>query len=140
MPFPRCQPKQKKVQTKEPPINFWMTETGDNMLKGCCGDEENPIKLGDCFIVDALQRNPRARTDFCLLYPTLSECEKERFDILMRDNPLLFKMITDCQSLTDKFQSALNKTPIYTAGRQGGRRLPIGCAPLPVHLRTKGCC
>jgi len=139
--FPRCQdPPKKKPEPPRISSNFWLNESNENLLKGCCCDPDNPIRLGDCFIVCALQQSPKARQDFCLLYPALGECEKERFDILMRDNPFLFKLVKDPTTVTDEFQASQNRRiPVRTAGPQGGRRQPIGCAPRPPHL-TKGCC
>lgn len=108
--------------------NFWILPSGDNTLKGCECDPDNPIRLQDCFILDALQHSQKARDDFCLLYPALFPCEKERFDILFQDNPFLTKKVIDPTTVSDKFQSSMNQSPIYTSGSKqfGGRRLPRG--------------
>lgn len=139
--FPRCQNKPKKGPPG-PRIsdNYWLNESNQNLLKGCCDDPENPIRLGDCFIICALQQSPKARADFCKLYPSLMDCEKERFDILMQDNPFLFKLVKSPTTVEDQFQCTQNKRiPVRTSGPGGGFRAPRGCPPRPPHLAKGGC-
>jgi hypothetical protein len=128
--------------------NFWILKSGENKLKGCECDPCNPVRLQDVFILCALQQSQKARDDFCKLYPALFPCEKERFDLLFRDNPHLTKILLDPTKREDMFQGAMNKRiPVYTAGKLGGRRLNIGRVAqtinLPPHLLTlvqpKGC-
>ena len=105
--------------------NFWILPSGDNLLKGCECDPDNPIRLQDCFIVHALRHSCKARDDFELLCKAFFPCEKERFEILFADNPWAKKKVMDPMTVTDMFQSVMNKRiPVYTSGPQGGRRLP----------------
>jgi hypothetical protein len=121
--------------------NYWILSSGTNTLKGCECDPDNPIVLQDCFILDALEHSQLARTDFCKLYPALWPCEKERFDLLFRDNPGLVFLVKDCTTSEDTFQARMNRIPVYTAGRLGGRFLPAGRVAqsinLPPHLAPK---
>jgi len=111
------------------------------MLKGCDCDPDNPIALQDCFIIHAIQMSQVARTDLCTLYPALFPCEKERLDLLFTDNPFLSKLRECVTDTTDTFQRRMNNIPVYTSGRDGGRRLPVGHTAqvinLPPHLAPK---
>lgn len=95
-------------------------------MKGCECDPENPIKLQDCFIIWAVEHSAVARRDFDALYESLFPCEKERFTLLFGDNPMLSRLITDVTTRDDTFQRKFNQTPVYTAGKFGARRLPVG--------------
>jgi hypothetical protein len=122
--------------------NFWiLPESGKNMLKGCPCDPCNPVMLQDCFILHALQTSQRARDDFDKLCPSLFPCEKERFEILFKDNPALTKLRQCTTEITDTFQSRMNRIPVYTSGLRGGLRLPVGhvsqVVNLPPHLAPK---
>jgi hypothetical protein len=117
------------------------------MLRGCPCDPLNPVRLQDCFILHAIQHSQVARDDFCLLYRSLFPCEKERFDLLFADNPMLSRKVTDCTTSEDTFQRRMNNIPVWTAGKLGGRRLAVGRVSqvmnLPPHLapkqQPKGC-
>lgn len=121
--------------------NFWILPSGSNLLKGCECDPDNPIRLQDCFIIWAIEHSSVARRDFDLLFESLFPCEKERFTLLFGDNPMLSRLITDYTIQEDTFQRKLNWTPIYTAGRLGGRRLAVGRVSqhmqLPPHLAPR---
>jgi hypothetical protein len=121
--------------------NFWILLSGDNLLKGCECDPDNPIRLHECFIFHAITHSARARHDFDVLYESLFPCEKERFTLLFRDNPMLSRLVVDCTTASDQFQSRLNRIPVYTAGQNGGRRLPVGrvsqLMQLPPHFAPK---
>lgn len=128
--------------------NFWiLPKSGDNLLRGCECDPDNPVRLQDCFILHAIQHSQKARDDFCKLYPSLFPCEKDRFDTLFADNPMLSRKVTDCTTSEDTFQRRMNRIPVYTAGKLGARRLPVGrvsqVVNLPPHLapksQPKGC-
>jgi len=134
------------VQCRQHPCtciqNFWiLPSSGDNLLKGCECDPDNPIRLQDCFIIHAIQHSALARTDFDKLCPSLFPCEKERFEILFRDNPMLSRKVECPTTYEDTFQRRMNKIPVYTAGRGGGLRLPVGhvsqVVNLPPHLASK---
>jgi len=107
------------------------------MLKGCECDPDNPIMLQDCFILHAIQHSHKARKDFCDLYPSLFPCEKERFDILFEDNPLLTNLVVDMTTNEDRFQRRMNDIPVYTSGVRGAKRSPVGTVNLPPHLAPK---
>lgn len=128
--------------------NFWiLPESGRNLLKGCECDPDNPIRLQDCFIIHAVQHSQKARNDFCDLYPSLFPCEKERFDLLFGDNPMLSRKVVCQMDYEDTFQRRMNNIPVYTSGSRGGLRLPAGhvsqVVNLPPHLapksQPKGC-
>jgi hypothetical protein len=122
--------------------NFWiLPESGNNLLKGCPCDPDNPVQLQDCFILHAIQTSQLARDDFCKLYPSLFPCEKERFDILFEDNPFLTKLRECTTDTSDTFQRRMNNIPVYTSGLNGAKRLPVGhvsqVVNLPPHLASK---
>jgi len=125
--------------------NFWiLPESGRNQLKGCECDPDNPIRLQDCFILHAIEHSQQARDDFCALYPSLFPCEKERFDILFEDNPLLTRLVLDQMTDGDVFQSRMNRRiPVYTSGPNGALRAPVRSVNLPPTLapkqQPKGC-
>lgn len=111
------------------------------MLKGCECDPNNPIRLQDCFILDAIEHSYKARKDFNALYPALFPCEQERLDLLIRDNPMLARLSQDHISNSDQFQAKMNQIPVRTVGPLGGRRLPVGRVvqhlQLPPHLAPR---
>jgi hypothetical protein len=118
--------------------NFWITASGVNQLKGCICDPKNPIRLQDCFIVDALQRSIKACKDFDLLWPSLFPCEKERFETLFRDNPRYRKMWACTSKYEDTFQRRMNNIPVRTVGKNGGlRQYRQMSVRLPPHLQPK---
>lgn len=127
--------------------NFWILKSGDNLLKGCECDPDNPIRLQDCFILHAIQHSQKARDDFNALCPALFPCERERFEILFRDNPLLTQKVVCETDYEDTFQRRMNRIPVYTSGLRGALRLPVGhvsqVVNLPPHLapksQPKGC-
>lgn len=134
------------VQCKQHPCtcisNYWiLPESGENTLKGCVCDPDNPIRLQDCFILWAIEHSQQARDDFCKLYPSLFPCEKERFDLLFGDNPLLSKLVVCQTDYEDTFQRRMNNIPVYTSGLNGAKRLPVGhvsqVVNLPPHLAPK---
>lgn len=122
--------------------NFWiLPESGDNLLKGCLCDPDNPIRLQDCFIIHAIQHSQLARDDFDKLCNSLFPCERERFEFLFRDNPMLSRKVVCQTDSEDMFQRRMNKIPVYTSGVRGGLRLPVGhvsqVVNLPPHLASK---
>ena len=121
--------------------NFWITKSGVNQLRGCECDPNNPIRLPDIFIVNILQGSNVACDDFDKLWPSLFPCEKERFEILFRDNPRYKKMFLCPTEAEDRFQSRMNNIPVHTAGKNGGLRLNMGHVKgsirLPPHLQPK---
>lgn len=121
--------------------NFWILPSGDNLLKGCECDPDNPIRLQDCFILWAIEHSTVARTDFDVLWPALFPCEQERFTLLFGENVMLSRLVQDDITNGDLFQSKMNRIPVYTAGALGARRLPVGRVAqmmnLPPHLAPK---
>lgn len=102
--------------------NYWILSSGDNQLKGCCCDEENPIVLDDDFIIHALQKSPKAWKDFWVLFPSLFPCEKERFDHLFEGNPWLFKQVQSEQAFLDYSMAKWNKEGVMTVQSAGGQQ------------------
>jgi len=85
------------------------------MLKGCPCDPNNPVKLNLCMFLDIYIQSKKAKEDFWKLYPSLFPCEKEKFDELFAQNPWTKKYsLEDDQFIEDKFQSAMNKIPVYS--------------------------
>ncbi len=101
------------------------------MLKGCCCDPENPIRLQDGFILNAIEHSIKAREDLNLLFPALFPCEQERLELLFARNPLASTLEVDPTEYADAFQKALNRIPVYTAGPQMGKYRGKPAASLP---------
>jgi hypothetical protein len=98
---------------------WWLNNSGLNLLKGVEGDEDNPPRLPDEFIVDFLRRIPAARASFNTLVGQMLPEEQERLDALSRSAIL---MMPDLKAKEDAFQSSQNKAGVHTAGRYGGTR------------------
>lgn len=128
MPTLCCEIKQSPIPPEPVQLdNYWVSK-GTNYLKGCCGNPDHPIKLPDCFILNALQNVNRARLDFNRMWPALLPCEQERFTLLMERFPGLFKPIVDAQSASDKRQLYwVQSIPVHTAGPNGGLNKPLVC-------------
>lgn len=71
--------------------------------------------LNLCVFLDIYTKSKKAHDDFWKLYPSLFPCEKEKFDELFAHNPWAKKYsVEDDQHLEDKFQTAMNKIPVYS--------------------------
>ena len=99
---------------------WWLNNSGVNMLKGVDGDETNLPVLSDEFIVDFLLRIPAARASFELLVPNMLEEEQER---LHRLASACQQMRMDPKEVEDAFQASQNKAGVHTTGRYGGTRM-----------------
>lgn len=106
---------------------WWVTPNGTNLLSGLDvwnsetrqwdNDPSNPAKLHRYDIIDFLRRLPQARVSFDYLYPSMSDAEKLRLDVISKAS---VKMVTDPTTLSDNFQKRMNTQGIYTTGPKGG--------------------
>ena len=94
--------------------DWWINNSGQNMLAGIPGDSDNPAMLDDSYILDFLTRIPVARASFNLLYPTMSADEQARLDeiVKMADNGY----VVDDVSSSDRFQHAINTPRLQRGG------------------------
>lgn len=101
-------------------MEWWITKSGDNTLKGVVGDPDNPIQLDNETIVHFLMHIPQARASFDRLLPTMLLEEQDRLEYLISGSaglqPLTREMVED------NFQRRLNTDGV----RRGG-----GWAPPP---------
>ncbi len=98
---------------------WWLNNSGLNLLKGVEDDEDNPPRLPDQYILHFLRTIPAARASFNSLVPNMLEEEQERLAALAASAQF---MSPDYKAVEDRFQSALNKAGVHTAGRYGGTR------------------
>lgn len=107
--------------------NWWIGDTGINMLKGDPNDPDNPPILGDDLILDFVHRIPQAKTDLETMLPSLTEGERQRIETLFANAPFATQEWIAEQTRTDALMNRLNTPGVYTAGRGGGQgqgRLP----------------
>lgn len=95
--------------------NWWIDANGRNTLKGDPDDPANLPVLIDEFIIDSYHRSAQARTDFHRMLPSLLPEEQARLQAILDDNAYLVRPL-DGISRDEKFQSAMNRIPVYTAG------------------------
>jgi len=100
--------------------NFWINDNGINSLKGDPDDPTNPVVLGDEFIVHALRSSIVARTDWCKMWPALTDGERRRLQAIVDENPWLTRLIRDSSDVEDAEQRRMNRIPVRTAGPRGG--------------------
>ena len=98
---------------------WWINDSGLNLLKGVDGDETNPIRLGDDYILDFIRRIPAARDSFNRLVPQMLEAEQARLRGIAESAQF---MMPDYKAVEDMFQASQNKVGVHTAGRYGGTR------------------
>lgn len=98
---------------------WWLNNSGLNLLKGVEGDEDNPPRLTDEYILSFLRTIPAARASFNSLVPNMLEEEQDRLRALAASAQF---MSPDYKAVEDRFQSALNKAGVHTTGRYGGTR------------------
>ena len=98
---------------------FWINNCGQNMLKGVEGDALNPIRLPDVWVLDFLLTIPNAKASYIRLYPDLLPEEQARLFHLQ--NPDALNTILDDTTVSDRFQTSLNKSGVQ---RGGGWRPP----------------
>lgn len=99
---------------------WWINNSGLNLLKGVEGDDTNPPRLADHIIVAFLRQHPQARTSFNRLVPNMLPDEQERLNALAGSATFLQ---VDNTTLSDSFQASQNKAGIRTTGRRGGQRI-----------------
>lgn len=99
---------------------WWINNSGLNLLKGAEGDDDNPRRLTDDQIIDFLRRIPAARDSFERLVPTMLEDEQERLRGLAVS---AFYLASDPKTIEDAFQSRQNKAGVRTTGPRGGTRI-----------------
>lgn len=100
--------------------NWWVSETGVNMLEGDPNDPDNPVKLPDASIIEFLHSIPQARTDLEESFPLLSGVAQARLKELIASNPFLQKPMESPIKKSDDFQLRQNTAGVYTAGPHGG--------------------
>jgi len=98
---------------------WWLNNSGLNLLKGVEDSESNPTRLSDEFIVDFLRRIPAARTSFNRLVPNMLPEEQTRLRGLVHSAEL---QTVDRLTVEDAFQASQNKAGVRTVGRYGGTR------------------
>ena len=81
--------------------NFWINNSGQNMLGGVDGDPSNPPMLPDEYIVRFLRMIPAARPSFDVLFPQMSALEQQRLNGLLHSAQSYIQ--TDPVNDTDAF-------------------------------------
>ena len=98
---------------------WWLNNSGLNLLKGVEDDEDNPIRLSSVMILSFLRTIPAARDSFNRLMPSMLEEEQER----LRGLAISAQFVQpDYKAVEDAFQSAQNKAGVH-AGPSGGTRI-----------------
>lgn len=100
-------------------MEWWINNSGSNLLAGIVGDAENPALLPDAFIVDFLRRYQSARDSFNRLVPGMLPEEKARLALLADQAPEVY---VDPQVVSDAVQRAWNRAGVHTCGKYGGTR------------------
>ncbi len=98
---------------------WWLNNSGLNLLKGVEGDTSNQLRLSDIYIVDFLRRIPASRDSFERLVPNMLEDEQIRLRGLAQSAN---RLQPDLKAVEDAFQASQNKVGIHTTGRYGGTR------------------
>lgn len=101
-------------------MEWWINNSGANLLEGDPDDTANPIRLPDDYILDFLLRIPAARLSFERLVPNLSAAAQTRLRALAERAQIPLISETAASDIT---QSVLNKSGVRTAGRRGGTRV-----------------
>lgn len=99
---------------------WWINNSGLNLLKGVENDEDNPIRLPASDIVDFLRRIPAARSSFERLVPLMLEEEQDRLRSLAQS---AYYSASDPKAVEDAFQANQNKAGVRTTGSRGGQRI-----------------
>ncbi len=110
-------------------MSYWTRVNGKNALKGVPGDVDNPPNTSDEDIIFALQHSRDARTDFDLVFPSLSPEEQDRLTTLVQDNPARSQLWRTMQSFTDVEQNRRNREGVHTSGPKGGKGVSHGSSP-----------
>lgn len=99
---------------------WWLNNSGDNLLRGVEDDETNLPRLSEEYILDFLLHIPGARDSFNRLVPNMLAEEQER---LRRIATAAQAMVMDPKEIEDAFQASQNRAGIHTTGRYGGTRM-----------------
>ena len=101
-------------------MEWWLNDSGTNLLSGVVGDAENPAKLSDSFIVDFLRQYQAARDSFNRLVIGMLPEEKVRLSALAAQATETY---VDPQSRSDAIQRMWNRAGVHTCGKYGGTRM-----------------
>lgn len=107
--------------------NWWIGDSGKNMLRGDPDDPKNPPILGNDLILEFLHRIPQAREDFLVMLPSLTIQERSRLELLVENAPFIAKLPESLPEESDAFMHKMNTAGVYTTGPRGGTgrgRLP----------------
>lgn len=107
---------------------YWIAVNGRNLLKGVPGDADNPPRLTDVAIVNALQSSVQARVEFDQIFDALLPEEQDRLRTLVEDNPRITQLKRDYGSFLDDVQKRQVTQVVRTVGPRGG----LGGANKPV--------
>lgn len=99
--------------------DWWISDNGQNMLKGIEGDNDNPPRLEADMIAYLLTTIPAARTSFNFWYPRLLPDEQARLDDITQGLPQHIAL--DYKAISDNFQKSQNTAGVRTAGPKGGK-------------------
>jgi hypothetical protein len=97
---------------------WWYDNTGQNLLKGVEGSDDNPPRLDDATIVQFLQTIPAARDSFERVVPQMLPDEQERLRYLAET--IAHNLASDPKDVEDHFQHILNTGGIRVCGPRGG--------------------
>jgi len=100
------------------PTDFWINNSGTNMLTGVHGDPINPPQLSDDDILHFLVRIPNARASFDRLFPFLLPDEQARLTPLA--NTASQGLIRDPVEESDLLMHVWNRSGV----RRGGGWMP----------------
>jgi hypothetical protein len=101
---------------------FWINNSGTNLLTGVDGDPNNPVQLHASFILDFLVRIPSARASFDRLYPNLLPAEQARLDPLA--NSASQGLIRDPIEESDELMQTWNTAGVRRGGGFMQRHVP----------------
>ena len=104
----------------QPKGDWWNNDTGQNMLAGVEGDEDNPPVVPGYAITDMLRRIPAARAAFSRMIGNMLPEEQDRLYLLA--NCVMGYDPYDHKFIEDEFMASQNTVGIHTTGRYGGTR------------------
>jgi len=95
--------------------DWWVDDTGMNLLKGVDGDVNNPIYLEDEAIIEFLSRIPEARSAFLRMVPNMLPDEQTRLNTLYAVAYPPPSNLMDEVTVSDNFQHYINTRGIHTS-------------------------
>lgn len=99
---------------------YWIAVNGRNLLKGVPGDADNPPRLTDVAIVNAIQQSIQARIEFDIIFDALLPDEQDRLRTLVEDNPRITQLVRDYGVFLDDVQKKQVTQSVRTVGPRGG--------------------